>query len=375
MYIGAAVMLLFSFFAIISVGWADFCVRLDDFERNLQSSQLGKQIGSEVSSDQVYEIVNACFYATDMLDIFNLSSMLDWDSYRENVSNALDIDVTKYLENADLESFTSEVNLLDITDYIDDVTVQIDAANDEVGCYCNGTLGYEFDQDNLATDECFSDTSYWNTMATTNPDCVTNAVSAYSYVHAYNQLEPSITSKLSAIQEKTNDVYSAYDNLYGTVVVLETKLQNITCIIDPLFDKFDAIIYNFSNCGFLGNIYGGFKEVGCVLLFQDMYYISRSMMIIAFLSILVVISSMMMDYVVKPNSTDSELSKIEKASLRMLPGFTNNGLQQQLEDDPGSPRSDHLMAGEGGNMEMTGNFNPGFQNSSKPAGDPQGEFI
>ncbi len=83
MFIGAAIILIFSFFAIISVGWADFCVNLDAFEADLEGSGLGKTIASlsDNSSGGMdpVDIVNTCWTGSDLME------QLDWSSFRENM--------------------------------------------------------------------------------------------------------------------------------------------------------------------------------------------------------------------------------------------------------------------------------------------------
>ena len=76
--------------------------------------------------------------------------------------------------------------------------------------------------------------------------------------------------------------------MFGVAVDVEDSIENISCQIDPLFASFDALIINYTSCGFLGEAYGDFKEIGCVTLFGDMYWISYALMVIAFVSIPVV---------------------------------------------------------------------------------------
>jgi len=75
------------------------------------------------------------------------------------------------------------------------------------------------------------------------------------------------------------------------------------------------------------------KKVGCILLFSDMYYISRSMMVLAFISILVVLFALCMDYVVRPSMRkDNEVMEWEKKldvfqkqfSNRIIPGYDDD---------------------------------------------------
>ena len=106
-----------------------------------------------------------------------------------------------------------------------------------------------------------------------------------------------------------NNIFQTYDQLVDVIFDLSRIVSNLTCRIDPFFDSVDTLVDNYARCGFIGVHYGEFKRIACVDLFGDMYNISAGMMVIAYLSLIVVLFSLTMDYVVAP-TTDEELSHV-----------------------------------------------------------------
>ncbi|ETO22230.1 hypothetical protein RFI_14971, partial [Reticulomyxa filosa] len=175
---------------------------------------------------------------------------------------------------------------------------------------------------------------YYTTCSVSNCPltCATPACSAY-YLQAYEAAAAEYVKKgeildyINGIHKDNTKLYKAYSEVISLADQLEIDLHNVSCMLGPLFDRFDAILYDFASCGFIGRIYGEYKKVGCVTLFGDMYYISRGMMLIAFLSIAVVLCSQCMDYVVDPiDKNDNEdwfeqPRKLYKSASRQLVCF------------------------------------------------------
>ena len=381
MFIGAAIMLIFSFFAIVSVGWADFCVNLDEFEQDPLGSTLGQGLTSVDDGDgqveNIIEIVNACWTGSDLLDEFNLTDLLDWDSYRDNLTGVLNIDITESLSLDALDTLTSEINLLN-TDEFEVTGDQYLADLNAIGgsCTCSVTCdpGEEFTREKLRNDMCYNNSGigkpydcWFFPDAQTGVDCSTAFTLAYTYVNAELRLINKTQAAIDDIKSQSNIILQAYNELFGVAVGIENSIEDIACSIDPIFDRFDALIANYSNCGFLGEIYGGFKDVGCVLLFGDMYWISVAMMVIAFFSILVVLLGFMTQYSWYPvKDEDEDLdqhdfgrqisrhasakfqqsdfgSKVIETSRRHLPGMSRN-----LSNDEEQMANEMEMATEGG---------------------------
>merc|ERR1719295_662662 len=118
MFLGAGVMLFFSFFAIFSVLWADLCWNLDGFEQDPVGSNLGVAMSAAGETEQVVSIVNACWTGGDLLELFNLTSLLDeLYGFKDNLTDSLNIDITNELDLAELDSFTTEIGLLNTDEF------------------------------------------------------------------------------------------------------------------------------------------------------------------------------------------------------------------------------------------------------------------
>jgi len=343
---GVPIMLLswpFIFFAVL---WGDFCVRLDDLEQNLGDSQIGTMVGlnnvTEGSPpDLGMKLVNTCFAGGSPLDLFNLTQNLNWDELRTQLDEQLDVDITGYLETDEIAQFKTELDTLSTNEFESDVDSYIASAN-AVGSYCGcGQINTPFTRQNLYGDGspenvgfCAhfepNDTSsavvngttlppisnqtgldysrfggqpteYWlNTTISDGGACFDAYLNASAAVQIEYSLSDEATEKIAAIKTDADRVFDIYDRIYGIAVNLEQDIAQISCLVDPLFVQFDIIIDNFTNCGFLGESYGNFKEAGCVDLFDDWYKIARALTVIAWMSILIVFFSMCMDYVYGP---------------------------------------------------------------------------
>ena len=100
-----------------------FCVRLDEFESALpsSSSQLGEQLfnitqvndASNVNIDgqtiNTLEVIDTCFNGGSLLDVFNLSSILNLTQHRPQLDDILNIDLNNYIAVDELESFQTEI--------------------------------------------------------------------------------------------------------------------------------------------------------------------------------------------------------------------------------------------------------------------------
>merc|ERR1719356_2445633 len=102
-------------------------------------------------STQVIEIVNACWAGSDLLDAFNLTDVLDWSSYRDNLSDILDVDITNELSLTELDSFVTEVNILN-TDEFEVLGDQYLADLNAVGGQWGGLCACY----NMSTDTCYT---------------------------------------------------------------------------------------------------------------------------------------------------------------------------------------------------------------------------
>lgn len=161
-------------------------------------------------------------------------------------------------------------------------------------------------------------------------------------VSAEEVLLPQMETAIDELQGHASGIFQNFGLLYGSALSLEDSLENVSCLMDPIFDTFDELLANYSNCGFLGGIYGGFKEVGCVTLFSDMYYITRAMSLIAFLSIVVVVcgfTTQFMWHPPKDEDDDDDLSNMGSIVTRQFSHKVMSTLSQRrlagLDEDDG----------------------------------------
>eukprot|EP00485_Elphidium_margaritaceum_P005065 CAMPEP_0202693592 /NCGR_PEP_ID=MMETSP1385-20130828/7658_1 /ASSEMBLY_ACC=CAM_ASM_000861 /TAXON_ID=933848 /ORGANISM="Elphidium margaritaceum" /LENGTH=1374 /DNA_ID=CAMNT_0049349289 /DNA_START=197 /DNA_END=4321 /DNA_ORIENTATION=+ len=389
---GTSIMLLswpFLFFAVL---WGDMCVRLDEFERDMQQSQIGQlAFGNAANLSNELELglqlVNTCFAGGSPLELFDLNDTLNWDPMRQQLQEQLDVDITGLLEGVDVSEFKTEIDGLSTDEFGSVVDAYISAANN-VGDYCGcgeedspftranlyGTGGadvtYCVDLDaNLTSNDTdngggllyttpiggwpgtappfFTTPAGFGTFANLPPywrnismfdsgACLNAFVNASAAVQIEFSLRDDANLKIDGIKTDADRVFDVYDDMYGIALSLEGDIQSIGCLVEPLFDTFDVIIDNFTNCGFLGVAYGEFKEQGCVYLFDDWWKIARALTVIAWLSILVVLLSFCLDYVygpVKervPSVTDDDAA-VQEHSLEYAAG-----IEMGMAEQPGS---------------------------------------
>jgi len=193
----------------------------------------------------------------------------------------------------------------------------------------NGTESVCYDSNAGPTGQCwYGNGTSSNAVAeiTQGGYCLGNFTLAWLYIQAEVQLITQSQAAIDDIKNQTNVLLAAYDEIFGTAVDIEKSIKNVSCSIDPIFDRVDGLKANYSHWGFLGEKYGNFKEAGCVTLFVDMYWISCAMMLIAFLSILVVCFGFMTQYswhAPKEDEDDDDISDfgsrlVKKASSRLF---------------------------------------------------------
>eukprot|EP01084_Bolivina_argentea_P115394 205214_1 len=341
---GIPIMLLSWPFIFIAVLWGDICVRLDDFEQNLQHSQVGELAGLDDPSitpndprAQGLALVNTCWHGGSPLDMFNLTQNLDWDFLQEQMDEVLDVDLTSMLDSADIASFQTGIDTLSIGEFEGKVHSFIAHAN-SLGEYCGcGERGSPFTWNNLYNPPLFdycaryvppnktlpmiptglpgslghladTRTFYWfNTTSLDEGECELAFINASAAVQIYTVATDEASYKIAELKGLFGDaVFDTYDDLFRIASDLEVDISKISCLIEPLLEQFGVIAHNFTNCGFLGEAYGNFKEAGCVNLFDDFYKIARAMAVIAYISIMIVLMALCMDYVYGPIEKEEE---------------------------------------------------------------------
>ena len=307
MWLGTLIMFITSFAALIIVVWGDFCVRLDDFEVNQVNSQFGETLGID---ETTMELVNACLTGTSIIELYELD-VFDWDYLRWDVKQHLTGRTKEALYFDELSVFRAEMDSLNIDAFTNYVDSYIDSAN-AVGSYCGcGAVNISFSRQNLLNpiSECTDgSSSYWQwTVDRDGGKCRSHFVNASYAVQAEDQLSDEMQSVMNELKADALDVFQSYDTkIFPLGMELYDDLENISCTVDPLFDAIDEVVYNFSNCGFIGEYYGDIKETGCVLMFDRTFYIARALTVIAFISIVIVMFSFCMDYVYGPPAQKRE---------------------------------------------------------------------
>ena len=291
---GVPIMLLswpFIFFAVL---WGDLCVRLDDFEQNMENSQIGQLAGLDDKNSSYYEstqmaldLVNTCFTGGSPLELFNLSSVLDWDDFREQMDEQLDVDITGMLETQDLSSFQTEMDTLTVAEFDSEVDSYIAEANN-VGYFCGcGRPGVPFTKQNLYGDGSeeniaycanytapnmtgydpileqyydmiptyptglgFSTTQafeipdvnitgyeslspYWKNVTVNHPDgfeCFNAFLAASAAIQVEFTGQEQADDKINAVKKDADRVFDIYDNIYGIAVDVEDDISSISCL-------------------------------------------------------------------------------------------------------------------------------------------------
>ena len=325
MYCSSLLLLLSIPFVFVTTLCADFCVRLDEFEYALPTtdSQLAEAIfnisgindakvtideANEITAQDVLRLIDVCFDGGSLLQVFNLSNVLDWTQYRQQLDDILNIDLSTYLQIDELETFQTEIDTLSTEEYSNNVDEYIAKANSIPNCYCVNPNN-PFNRKNLNPGtQCtwigfvpsINATIYWGSMNVSNIECAQAFENASYAVQIENSSLQEAQIKIDTLKKESRNIFAAYDVIYSTTYQLIVKIQNITCLVYPLFDEFDQLLQQFTNCGFLGKRYGDFKEVGCVTLFNDFNRIGRALVIIAFMCILIVLFSLCLDQVYAP---------------------------------------------------------------------------
>ena len=370
MYLGVVLFLILAPIVFVVVIWADGCVNIDEFETDPFNSKIGEFAGLDINDQTHQDIVNtykACLNGESLESIYNLNAAQfnTWDQYRDDAKEAANYDFQQYLKLDEIEAFKSEILLLDVNDYtitVDEYIATLNAFDDNV-CNCGGAQPYTFDRSNLITNECVdsaSDPTYWGTTATN--ECREAYLTAYLAVATEDQKRNDITTEINKLKALSGVLFDTFDEFYGIVIDLENRLKDITCQIDPLFDEIETIVFDFTNCGFIGQAYGEFKYSGCHVLFNDFRLISTSLLLLAISTLLIVLFACCMDYIfTPPNNHDSDTrsnSQHQKdlSNLHMAVTSTSNVL-----DTPMTPQMNTQNGEQFPQTSNVNNSNHGLQ--------------
>eukprot|EP01084_Bolivina_argentea_P131033 231318_1 len=112
------------------------------------------------------------------------------------------------------------------------------------------------------------------------------------------------------------------------MLITHQEFENISCAINIIYDAMYEI-YNYSDCGYIGDTYSDFKRITCDEMFHNQYYILLSLMVLTFLTIPIVILSLCMDFMYEPRVDFIAIeTKNKKAKLKSKSHTTSDSLDK-----------------------------------------------
>eukprot|EP00494_Astrolonche_serrata_P029690 UN29957 len=141
-------------------------------------------------------------------------------------------------------------------------------------------------------------TTYFAASVVTPNDVPTRtaASTAYDEVYNYYQTEQSVEAQdafsdtVTDFQADSYTFIQAFDDLETfSIDVLQNKLGVLDCSLDPIFEKFDELLYGNDTawCSPVGVVYGKMKAKTCDDLFTNFEYVNRSILVIAIFSMII----------------------------------------------------------------------------------------
>eukprot|EP01083_Nonionella_stella_P316697 1149699_1 len=284
MYCAVVLLMICVPFVFILTLSADLCVRLDEFEHALPTSN--SRLGRALMNDSALDVIATCFDDGSVLSMFNLSR------HKQQMEDALHIDIAASFSMSELDTLQIEMDTLSTDEYAVAVDALIFEANSIPNCQCIA-LGVPFDRNNLnPATQCTAQLNDWS-------NCL-NALTNASYaVQIENDalIAVEATQKIDALQRDAYEVFAAYHSMSDGANELIDKIQAIGCEVEPLFGELDELLDEFADCRLIGVAYEEFKTIGCGTIFGDVYIIARAVIIIAFFCLLIVLWSLCLDYV------------------------------------------------------------------------------
>lgn len=259
--------ILYGFFNVTVVIWADTCVRLDDMETNILNSTLLDQMYSDAS---LKDTVDACLNGKYLPDVFNVTASLDYRELENQIYEQLTVDITSMFDIPLLTKYENFVQVLNKDSYMDTVDALIIAFN-------------EYDQSPPLTREFFDnngDTSIYGVYQT----AVDQIKDYYDVEQANIGIGGPFDVRATEFKSDSQQIFTAYDELESFASdVLQQNLTFIKCSLDPVFEQMDVLLYDNSTawCNTVGIVYGKMKKKGCEDLFTNFEYTNRSLLVIA----------------------------------------------------------------------------------------------
>jgi len=266
--------ILFSFFNITVIIWADTCVRLDVMETNITGSELLDQV---YSTDTVKKVMDACINGKYLPDAFNLTSTLAFADLENEIVDQLTVDLVGAFDISSINTFRDFVETLEPESYEITVDLLITQYNSE--------CGESITRQNLENNDPHT------------PDGAT-CTTAYAGLQTYYSEEQSnmqsgtFATKVQRFKQDAGDLLFAYERLRDFAINdLQGELTNIKCGLNPVFENANTLLNETAYCNEVGQIYGDMKEKSCVDLFKNFEYTNRSLLVVAIFSMFIGICS------------------------------------------------------------------------------------
>jgi len=264
--------ILFSFFNITVIIWADTCVRLDVMETNITGSELLDQV---YSTDTVKKVMDACINGKYVPDAFNLTSTLAFTDLENEIVDQLTVDLVGAFDISSINTFRDFVETLEPESY--EVTV------DFLITEYNSACGESITRQNLEDED-----------HTPSAPCVAEYTGLKTYYdeEKSNMASGTFSTKVQRFKQDAGDLLLAYERLRDFAINdLQGELTNIKCGLNPVFENANILLNETAYCNEVGQIYGDMKEKSCVDLFKNFEYTNRSLLVVAIFSMFIGICS------------------------------------------------------------------------------------
>jgi hypothetical protein len=265
--------IIFAFFNITVIIWADTCVRLDVMETNITGSALLDQV---YSTDTVKKVMDSCIYGKYLPDAFNLTSTIAFSELEDEIVNQLTVDLVGVFDIATINTFRDFVTTLDKTSYTFTLDAYIIAYNTQ------------FDL-SLTRAELIADDGSHSPPSPTSQAAYNELRSIYNKEQEFMN-DGTFQDRTDRFKVDAGEVLNLYNDLETfAIYTLQGNLTDIKCSLNPVFEQADILLYGNSTawCNQVGVLYGDMKTKGCVDLFKNFEYTNRSLLVIAIFSMFI----------------------------------------------------------------------------------------
>lgn len=246
------------------------------------------------------DLIESCLNNTAIGSVFNLTSQL---GFREQIGDALnqDVNLTGAFNFPGLDSFEQEV---DLSTFQEKGNIALANINSNINACdvpsCVNTTYYtrdnitSFDPNNFFTNNTLDSATRWGNS--TRDKIIIGAETAS--ITAMQSVIDKITGNLTTINNAAIDIKNDTEDL-------NARLNNVSTLLNPLFDRVD-IILETAKCGFVGEAYYGMKDVMCSQVLGALGTMVVCMLLIAFSSFCACCCAFKMVRRIKPLKSEEE---------------------------------------------------------------------